>query len=181
VDASIAHLPSAGAGGQPGAGDLEDGLFSAVRDQAELMIGWARSEEALALEHDAIGERAMRDGMELMRLLAEAHMRLRALREQRRGDVRDADGDVRRTAEDGQEHTRIMIFGPVRTSRTAYRKRGKENLYPQDAELNWAGLHSYSAGVERRAARASAIVPFEQAAEQVSAAGAIRLGKRQAR
>jgi len=59
--------------------------------------------------------------------------------------VRDADGVLRRTAEDGQERTRIMIFGPVVTSRTAYRGRGKENLYPQDAELNWAAGHSYSA------------------------------------
>ena len=72
------------------------------------------------------------------------------------------------------------MYGPVRTSRIAYRRRGKENLYPQDAELNWAGGHSYPAGVEKRAAKASAIVPFEQAAAQVSAQGAIRLGKRQA-
>jgi hypothetical protein len=181
VDASIACLPAAGAaGGHRGAGDLEDALFASVRAHAESMIGWARSEEALALEHDVIEQRAMRDGMELMRVLAEAHMGLRALREQRRDDVTDADGGVRRTAEDGQEHTRVMIFGPVRTSRTAYRRKGKENLYPQDAELNWAGLHSYSAGVEKRAAKASAIVPFEQAAAQVSAQGAIRLGKRQA-
>ena len=36
-----------------------------------------------------------------------------------------------------------MIYGPVRTSRIAYRKQGKENLYPQDAELNW-GEQSYS-------------------------------------
>lgn len=41
-----------------------------------------------------------------------------------------ADGGLRRTAEDGQRHARVMIFGPVRTSRTAYRKKGKENLYP---------------------------------------------------
>jgi hypothetical protein len=39
-------------------------------------------------------------------------------------------------------------------------------------------LHSYSAGVVRRVARASAVVPFEQAADQVSAAGAIRIGGR---
>ncbi len=181
VDASIACFPSAGAaGGLPGAGDVEDALFSGVREQAESMISWAKPDEALALEHDAIEERAMADGLELMRLLAEAHMALRATREERRGDVRDADGDLRVTCEDGQEHTRVMIFGPVRTWRAAYRRRGKENLYPQDAELNWAVLHSYSAGVEKRAAKASAIVPFEQAAEQVSAAGAIRLGKRQA-
>jgi hypothetical protein len=118
--------------------------------------------------------------MELMRLLAQAHLDLRAPREQRRDDVRDADGHLRRTAEGGQERTRVMIFGPVRTSRTAYRRKGKENLCPQDAELNWAAGHSYSAGVEKRAARAAAIVPFEQAAAQVSAVGAIRLGKRQA-
>ena len=63
----------------------------------------------------------------------------------------------------------MMIFGPVSTSRIAYRKRGKENLYLQDAELNWAAAHSYSAGVEKRAAKAAAIVPFGQAAAQVSA------------
>jgi hypothetical protein len=178
VDASIAYPGAAGA--QPGAGDLEDRLFGAAREHAESMIGWARSAEALGLEHHGLEERVMADGMELMRLLTQAHLDLRALREQPRGDVRDADGVLRRTAEDGQEHTRIMIFGPVVTSRTAYRGRGKENLYPQDGELNWAAGHSYSAGVEKRAAKASAIVPFEQAAAQVSAQGAVRLGKRQA-
>jgi len=181
VDAGIAHFPPAGAaGGQRGAGDLEDGLFGGVREHAELMISWAKPADALALEHHELEERAMADGLELVRLLAQAHMELRAARERRRDDVADADGDVRAACEDGQEHTRVMIFGPVRTSRIAYRKRGKANLYPQDAELNWAGVHSFSAGVEKRAAKAAAVVPFGQAAEQVSAAGAIRLGKRQA-
>src|SRR6266536_3088455 len=118
ADGVYAQAGARAGGGHPGAGDLEDALFASVRAHVELMIGWARSEEALALEHDVIEERAMRDGMELMRLLAEAHMGLRALREQRRDAVTDADGGVRRTAEDGQEHTRVMIFGPVRTSRT---------------------------------------------------------------
>ena len=107
-----------------GQGDVEDALLSSVRGHAESMISWAKSDEALALEHDAIEERAMADGLELMRLLAEAHMALRAAREERRGDVRDADGDLRVTCEDGQEHTRVMIFGPVRTWRAAYRRRG---------------------------------------------------------
>ncbi len=65
-----------------------------------------------------------------------------------------------------------MVYGPVRTSRIAYKHR-KPNLYPQDADLNWAAAHSFSAGVVQRVARASGIVPFEQAAAQVSAAGAI--------
>ncbi len=71
-----------------------------------------------------------------------------------------------------------MIYGPVRTTRIAYRRRDTENLYPQDAELNW-GEHAYSAGIVARTAGAVAAGPFEQAVEQVSAQGAIRLGKRQ--
>jgi hypothetical protein len=71
------------------------------------MISWASSAEALALEHGELEDRAMADGMELMRLLAEAHLGLRTLLEQRRDGVRDADGGLRRTAEDGQEHARL--------------------------------------------------------------------------
>ena len=74
----------------------------------------------------------------------------------------------------------MMVYGPVRTSRIAYKRHRRPNLYPQDAELNWATAHSYSAGVVRRVAKASGVVPFAQAAAQVSEAGAITIGKRQA-
>ena len=85
VDASIAYFPPGlAAGGQPGAGDLEDALFSAVREHAESMICWAKSGEALALEHDQLEEKTLAGGYELMRVLAESHMALRAAREQRR-------------------------------------------------------------------------------------------------
>jgi hypothetical protein len=176
VDASMAQIVP---GGEPGTPESEDALFSGVRERAESMISWARSGEALALEHHELENRAVKDGQELMRLLTQAHLNLRALREERRGDVADADGDVRRTAEAGQERTRVMIFGEVTTSRIAYRKRGKPNLYPQDAELNW-GPRCYSAGVEKRLAEAIALVPAARAAAQVSAAGAVTVGKRQA-
>jgi len=172
VDASLAQMPAE-------AGGLEDALFSPVREQAEVMIGWARSAEALAAEHHVLEERAMSVGMELMRLLVLAHLELRARREQRRDDVTDADGDTRVTCEDGQERGRVMIFGDVTASRKAYRRKGKENLYPQDAELNW-GPRCYSAGVERRIAEAIAVMPAERAAAQVSRMGAVTVGKRQA-
>jgi hypothetical protein len=171
VDASMAQFPA-------GAAELEDALFSRVREKAESMIAWARSGDALGSEHHVLEDRAVRDGMDLMRELVQAHMDLRALREQPRDDVTDADGDLHRTRETGQERTRVMIFGEVDTSRIAYRRRGKPNLYPQDAALNW-GPRRYSAGVERRIARAIAVVPAEQAAAQVSAQGAVTVGKRQ--
>jgi len=179
VDASFAHDHVAGRDdGDTWAADSEEALFAGVRGHAEAMIAWAGSPEALALDNGQLESRAMRDGLEFMRLLTQAHLDLRAAREQPRHDVTDAGGNARTSSEDGHERTRVMIYGPVRTTRIAYRRRGKENLYPQDAELNW-GEHAYSAGIVARNAGAVAAGPFEQAAEQVSAQGAIRLGKRQ--
>lgn len=171
VDASMAQIPA-------GAAEVEDALFSRVREKTDSMIAWARSGDALEAEHHVLEERTMRDGMDLMRELMQAHMDLRALREEPRGDVAGADGDPHRVLETGQERTRTMIFGEVDTSRIAYRRKGKANLYPQDAELNW-GPRCYSAGIERRLAEAIALVPAGRAAAQVSAAGAVRIGKRQ--
>ena len=68
------------------AGGGEAALFGKVREHAEPVIGWARSEEALPLEQCARGERAMADGLELVRPLTQSRLDLRALRERRRGD-----------------------------------------------------------------------------------------------
>ena len=176
MDGSIAHERVAGEAA--GHEETEEALFAAARAHAETMIAWAASEQALALEHGQLESETMRAGFEFMRLVTQGHLDLRAAREQRRDDVTDVGGDARTTCEDGHERTRVMIYGPVATSRIAYRKKGKENLYPQDAELNW-GEQSYSAGIVRRNAGAVAVSPFGQAAAQVSAQGAIHLGKRQ--
>ena len=118
MDASIAQVGSAGAASGPTeAADAEAALFDRVLEQAKSMIAWARSADALALEHDKLEEKTLADGYELMRRLTEAHTPLRAAREQRRDDVTDVGGKVRATAERGQEHTRVMIYGAVRTSR----------------------------------------------------------------
>ena len=175
VGASIAHERVAGEAA--GHEDAEEALFAAARAHAEAMIAWAGSEQSLALEHEQLESETMKAGFEFMRLLTQAHLDLRAARERRRDDVTDADGDARTICEDGHERVRVMMYGPVTTSRIAYRKKGKENLYPQDAELNW-GQQSYSAGIIGRNAEAVATAPFGQAAAQVSAQGAIHLGKR---
>ncbi len=176
MGARIAHERVAGEAA--GHEDAEEALFAAARSHAEAMIAWAGSERSLALEHEQVESETMKAGFEFMRLLTQAHLDLRAAREQRRDDVTGAGGDARTICEDGHERVRVMIYGPVTTSRIAYRKKGKENLYPQDAELNW-GQQSYSAGIIRRNAEAVAVAPFGQAAAQVSAQGVIHLGKRQ--
>src|SRR5260370_41093769 len=45
--------------GRPGAADLWGALFSSVREHAESLISWARSAEALLLEHDPLAEKTM--------------------------------------------------------------------------------------------------------------------------
>lgn len=159
--------------------ELEDRLFDEFRTQVESMIAWARTDAALAMQNAPLEEHALAEGFEAIRLLTEAHMRVRTAREQRRDDVIDADGRTRVTAVTGQGHTRTMLFGSVRTSRIGYRRHRGENLYPQDADLNWAATHSYSAGVTKRVARTAAVLPFTQAAEHLTSTTPIKIGKRQ--
>src|SRR5260370_22141214 len=101
---------------------LEDRLFDGFREQVESMIVWARTDAVLAMEHAPLEEQALAEAFKAVQLLTEAHMMVRAAREQRRGDVIDADGRTRVTAESGQEHTRPRLFGPDRTSRIGYRR-----------------------------------------------------------
>ena len=96
MDASIAHDHVAGKDdGDAGASDSEEALFAGVRGHAEAMIAWAGSAEALALDNGQLESRAMRDGLEFMRLLTQAHLDLRAAREQPRHDVTYAGGAAR--------------------------------------------------------------------------------------
>ena len=70
MDASIAHDHVAGRDdGDAGAADSDEALFAGVRGHAEAMIAWAGSAEALALDNGQLESRAMRDGLEFMRLM----------------------------------------------------------------------------------------------------------------
>jgi hypothetical protein len=154
----------------------EEGLFALVRKLTESQIAWARSDEAQSLEHGALEEHVQGQGFEWMRLLAQGYLRVRAVREQRRTDVTDADGDVRVSTEAGQEHTRTMVFGAVVTERIACRRHRKPALFPQDSDLNWSTVHGYSAGVVKHVASMITGASAERTAAQITA---ITLGKRQ--
>ena len=158
---------------------MEDGLFALVRELTEAQIAWALSDEAQDLEHGPLEEYVQGKGHEWMRLLTQGHLRVRAARERRRTDVTDADGDARVSAVAGQEHTRTMVFGDVVTERMACRRHRKPALFPQDGELNWPALHSYSAGVVKRVAQTITGASAERTAAHISATTAITVGKRQ--
>ena len=112
-----------------------------------------------------------------MRLLTQAHLDLRAARERRRADVADADGDVRglrgrARAGPGDD----LRAGAHLADRLPQEKQGEPVPAGRGAELGAAGVLG---GDHRRNAGPSAAAPFGQAAAQVSAQGAIHLGKRQ--
>lgn len=69
-------------------------------------------------------------------MLLQDHFDLRALSEVRLEGAADAAGLCHRAVERGHERPLATVVGTVRVGRLAHRRRGAENLYPQDAILN---------------------------------------------
>ena len=144
------------------------------------LTGWLGSEQAWGLEHSQLEARLAEDGRELIRVLLQDHLDLRAVCEQRLDGVVGADATPRGNVEHGHERELLSVFGGVEVRRLAYRARGRENLYPADAQLNLpAEKHSH--GIRRLAALEAPRTSFEDAAAAILRQTGQRLGKRQLR
>jgi hypothetical protein len=140
---------------------------------------WLQGPEAAALEHGELEELLEARGREMMRLLLQGHLDLRAARERRQEQVTGPDGVPRTRAERGHCRQLSSVFGPVTVSRIAYRAPGVPNVHLADAELNLPpGRHSH--GLSKKVAAAAARGSFGQACSQVSAVTGSAVGKRQA-
>jgi hypothetical protein len=139
---------------------------------------WLEGPEAAGLGHAELEEQLAARGRELQRLQLQAHLDLRAAREQRLEQVTGPDGITRTRAERGHSRALSTVFGEVTVSRIAYRAPGAGNVHPADAQLGLPpGKHSH--GLRRLAAAAAAHGSFAGACEQVSRQTGARLGKRQ--
>jgi hypothetical protein len=129
------------------------------------------------LTHAELEDQLASRGRELLRLLFLGTLDLRALREQRRGDV-VADGAARTRVEKGHLRPLTTVFGETQLTRMAYRAPGQRNAYPADAELNLpAEKHSH--GLRRLAAIEAPRGSFEDAAAAITRATGAAIGKRQ--
>jgi hypothetical protein len=158
-------------------GYAPEAAFACSREQFAQIEEWLDGPEAAGLEHAVLEEQLAQRGREMLRLLFQDHLDLRAVRE-RRHEVTGPDGIARTRAEAG--HCRLLstVFGQVTVRRVAYRAPGARNVHPADAELNLPpGMHSY--GLCRKAAVAAARGSFEQACADVVRETGSRLGKRQ--
>ena len=144
------------------------------------LTGWLAGEQARGLEHSQLEARLSEDGRELIRVLLQDHLDLRAVSEPRLDGVVGADGMRRGNVERGHERELLSVFGGVQVRRLGYRQRGSENLYPADAQLNLpAEKHSH--GLRRLAALEAPRTSFEDAQAAVLRQTGQRLGKRQLR
>jgi hypothetical protein len=142
---------------------LLDTGFTASREHFELLVDFLTGDDAAGLQHAQLEEHLAEAGRELIRLLQQDHANLRAVREQRLGEVAEADGTIHTRLEHGHARTLATIFGPIQVSRMAYRALWCTNLYPADAAWNLP-VEKYSFGLRKLAALEVGRGSFEQAA-----------------
>jgi hypothetical protein len=129
--------------------------------------------EAGCWTHDQPEDHLETRGREVLRLLLQDHLDLRAIRERQAVQqqpvqpVTDAGGIGHRKMEQGHARHLATMFGKVRVTRCAWRADGARNLYPADAALNLPQrLHSH--GLGRRAAIEAARGSFQAAQQAVT-------------
>src|SRR5690348_2378813 len=123
MDAAYAKSPEA----QP--------LFAAARAALERTIGWLEATETAGQSHSEVERRLHRDGLEVLRLLFEAPLVLRAQAEATSGAV-GAQGAERSHVRSGTRRQLETVFGTVTAQRSAFGGRGLSSLFPTDAALN---------------------------------------------
>lgn len=152
--------------------------FSASDARYQGLVRFLRDQEAAGLTHEELEARLDVDGRELLRQLLQDHLDLRAQREARVDAVRDAEGVCRPAVEAGHARQLETIFGEVSITRLAYRAKGSENLYLQDAALNLP-TERHSHGLRERCAIEATRGSYEEAQAAVARATGVELGKRQ--
>ena len=159
-------------------GCIDIDSFARSRTRFGEIVGFLDGDRAGALSHADLEDRLDSEGRELLRLLYQDHLDLRAGREQRLGEVLDADGLDRPSVEAGHAQTLTTIFGEVTVTRLAYRRRHQPNLHPVDAALNLPD-ERHSHGLRRLAASEAARGSFDDAAGAIRSRTGTSVGKRQ--
>jgi hypothetical protein len=145
----------------------------------EQVVAGLAGSDADGLTHAELEDRLAVRGRELLRLLLQDHLDLRAVRERRCGPVVGADDVVRSRVEVGHTRGLATVFGPVTVTRMAYRAPGVVNLCPADTVLNLpAEKHSH--GLRRLAAFESVRGSFDDAVAAIDRSCGVGVGKRQA-
>ncbi|WP_370461507.1 ISKra4 family transposase [Micromonospora sp. Llam0] len=154
------------------------GAFDRSRECFEELVEGLAGSDSDGLTHAELEDRLAVRGRELLRLLLQDHVDLRAAREVRRERVVGADEVVRSRVEVGHGRGLGTVFGAVTVTRMAYRASGVANLYPADAVLNLP-VERHSHGLRRLAAVESVRGSFDDAVAAIDRSCGVGVGKRQ--
>jgi len=153
--------------------------FRAACDQFESLIETLNGEAARRMEHGQVEALIQERGTEVLRLLLQGHLDVRATREERRADVSGPDGRALPYCRSGCKRSLMTLFGEVTVKRKGYRRSGGSGVFPLDGELNLPG-DKFSHGLRRRVAEEAADTSFEEAIERIGKTSGGRIAKRQA-
>lgn len=160
--------------------------FAQARNTFNYLVGQLTDPSAGTLTHDHLEELLLEQGRELQRLLLQAHLDLRARREQQAVSHARAhgagaigtDGVVRRRVESGHHRLLATVLGTVRVTRCAWRAPNAANLYPADVALSLPGRR-HSAGLARLAVAEAVRGSYDTAHTTITARCGPVIGKRQ--
>jgi hypothetical protein len=136
---------------------------------------------AWKLEHSELEDLIEKDGREILRMLLQGHLTLRAQHEEKAGKVDrvvGSDGVARTQRRSGTGRNLMSVFGPERPEGIAYEARGVERLRPMDAALNLPA-ELYSHGLRRRAVQEVVRGSFDSAVDAVLRSTGAMVPKRQ--
>lgn len=157
---------------------LVDPRFSTARAHFEALLDRVTSEEVLALAHDGVEEIVEQDGREVLRLIFQGHLDLRAIGEVDRAAPTGADEHERTHRRDTTRPLKT-VFGGTTVRRLSFTARGVSGgLRPLDAELNLPP-ESYSFGLRRRAAVVGLDSSFETTVRRLQDWTGTKVPKRQ--
>lgn len=164
-------------------------VFAEAKNTFNWLIGHLTDAQIGTLSHDRLEETITEQGRELQRLLLQAHLDLRALRELeqvRRARHQDgsaagvigADGVPRRRLELGHHRLLATVTGMVTVTRCAWRAPGVRNVYPADAALSLPVVR-HSAGLAKLAVIETVRGSFDAALAAITTRCGQVIGKRQ--
>ena len=99
-------------------GYAPEAAFARSREAFAQAEQWLAGAGAAGLDHAALERELQVRGREIQRRLLQAHLDLRAAREQRRAQVTGPDGICRRRAEAGHARPLSSVLGPVTVTRS---------------------------------------------------------------
>lgn len=140
------------------------------------LIGRLQSTETARMSHSDLETLLEQQGRELMRQLLQAHLDWRGQATPTEPVV-GADG-VARTHQRSGTRALETLLGTVQVTRAGHGARGRETLFPLDAELNLPE-ERYSFGIRRRAADAATRGAFDEVVELLTTQSSAAVAKRQ--